>query len=64
MLHKLIDDLPEDTLPKAADIFEKMIEKEVISDKEIEELNIIRKEIENGEPYSLMNCLGNWRSNV
>lgn len=58
MLHKLIDDLPEDKLPKAADIFEKMIGEEAVSDEEIKELNAARKEIENGESYSFDEVFG------
>lgn len=57
MLHKLIDDLPKDKLPMAADIFEKMIE-EAVSDEEIKEWNAARKEIENGESYSFDEVFG------
>ncbi|API93080.1 hypothetical protein J32TS6_13740 [Virgibacillus pantothenticus] len=58
MLHKLIDDLPEDKLPKAADLFEKMIGEETVSDEDKKELEIARKEIENGESYSFDEVFG------
>ncbi|GGP10033.1 hypothetical protein [Oceanobacillus neutriphilus] len=34
MLHKLINDLPKEDLPKATEIFEKMVGKETMSDEE------------------------------
>ncbi|AUJ24710.1 MULTISPECIES: hypothetical protein [Virgibacillus] len=58
MLHKLIDDLPEDKLPKATDIFEKIIGEETVSDEDKKELDIARKEIANGESYSFDEVFG------
>lgn len=58
MLHKLIDDLPSDKLPKAADLFEKIIGEETLSDEDKKDLDIARKEIANGEFYSFDEVFG------
>lgn len=54
MLHKIIESIPNEKLPKAYDLFIELLEEEdeKLTEEELAEIAQAMKELENGESYA------------